>query len=78
MIDSIAEQAQSMMNDISTTTSERNIIKESTYLDYNTISLKLVSYIQLFEGMNNTPCSSSVGAVTLNPSNEKGDITSCP
>ena len=67
MIDSIAEQAQSMMNDISTTTSERNIIKDSTDLDYKTISLKLGSYIQLFGGTNNTPYRRSVGAVTLNP-----------
>ena len=56
MIDSIEEQAQSMLNDlpskigISTTMSSRNIIEERPDLDYNTMSLNLGAYVQLFEG----------------------------
>ena len=78
MIDSIVGQAQYMLNafpsktGILTTTSERNIIEGRPNLDHNTMSLKLEAYIQLFEGTNNTQHSRSVGAVALNPSNEKG------
>ena len=73
MIDSIAEQAQSMLNDFSskigiyTTMSSRNSIEGRPNLYYNTMFLKLGAYIQLFEGTNNTQRSLSVGAVTLNP-----------
>ena len=56
---------------ISNTMSERKFVEERPNLYYNTISLKLGSYIQLFEGTKNTQRSRSVGAVALNPSNEK-------
>ena len=78
MIYSIVGQAQSMINDltsktgISTTMSARNIIEERPNLDYNTMSLNLGAYVQLFEGTNNKKHSRSVGAVALNSSNEKG------
>ena len=80
MIDSIVEQAQSILNvlpyktGISTTTSARNIIRGRPNLDYNTIYTKLEAYTQLFEGTKNTQRIRSVGAVALNPSNEKGGI----
>ena len=76
-IDSIVGQAQSMLNAFPSKTgilnfmSARNIIKGRPNLDYNTMSLKLGSYIQLFEGTNNTQHRRSVGAVALNPQNEK-------
>ena len=57
--------------EISNTVLERNIIEGRPNLYYNTISLKLGSYIQLFEGTNNTQHRRSVGAVALNPQNEK-------
>ena len=37
------------------------------------MSLNLGAYIHLFEGTNNTQRSSSVVAVALNPSDEKGE-----
>ena len=52
MIDSIAEQSQSMLNDflsktdISTTLSARNIIEGIPNLDYNTMFLKLGAHVQ--------------------------------
>ena len=78
MIDSIVRQEKSMLNALTsntvilTTMSARNIIKGMPNLDYNTMSLKLGAYVQLFEGTNNTQCSRSVGAVALNSSNTKG------
>ena len=39
---------------------------------YNTMSLNLGAYVQLFEGTNNTQHSRSVGLVALNPPGEKG------
>ena len=61
MIYYIVGQAQIMLNDfpsktiISTTMSARNIIKGRPNLYYNTISLNLGAYVQLFEGTKNTP-----------------------
>ena len=78
MIDSIAEQAQSMLNylpskaGIYNTMSERNIIEGTPNLDSNNISLKLGEYVQLFERTKNTQHSRLSGAVALNISNEKG------
>ena len=78
MIESIVGQAQYMLNDppsktgISTNMSEINIIEGRPILYYNTMSLILGSYIQLFEGTKNTQRRRSVGAVALNSSNEKG------
>ena len=78
MIDSIPEQAQSILNaftsktGISTTMSARKIIKGRPNLDYNTMYLKLGAYVQLFEGTKNTQHSRSVGAVALNQLNEIG------
>ena len=54
---------------ISTTMSARNITQGRPNLYYNTTSLKLGAYIQLFEGTNNTQYISSVGVVALNQSN---------
>ena len=77
MIDYIEEQAQYMMNNfpsktgIYVTISAGNIIRGRTNLDYNTMSLNLVAYIQLFEGTENTQQIRSVGAVALNTPNEK-------
>ena len=78
MIDSISEQTQSMMNDLTsktgiyTTISVSNVIEVSPNLDYNTMSLNMGECLQLFEGWKNKQRSRSVGEVTLNPSNEKG------
>ena len=78
VIGSILEQAESMLNDfpsktgIATTMSTRNIIKGRPNLDYSTMCLNMGVYVQLFEGTKNTQLSRSVGAVALNPSNEKG------
>ena len=78
IIDSVVGQAQYVLDDfpsktlILTTMPARNIIEGRPSLDYNTMSLKLVAYVQLFEGTNNTQRRSSVGAVALNSSNEKG------
>ena len=41
-------------------------------LDYNTLKLKLGTYVQLYEGTNSMQVSRSVGAIALNPSNETG------
>ena len=60
MIGAISEQAQSMLNDfpsntgISTTLPERSIIEGIPNLDYNTMSLKLGAYIQLYEKKTHT------------------------
>ena len=78
MIESLVGYTQSMLNDfptktgISTTMLSINIIEGRPNLDYNTMSLKLGEYVQLFEGTKNTHGSISVGAVDLNLSNEKG------
>ena len=56
---------------ISTTMSARNIFEVIPNLDYNTMSLNLGAYVQFFEWMKNTEKIRSVGAVALNPSNEK-------
>ena len=58
--------------DISTTMSARNTISGRTDLDYNTMSLKMEAYIQLFEGTKNTQHSRLVGVVAINTSNVKG------
>ena len=82
MIVSIVGQAQSMLNVFSSSTgiwatiSARNIIEGRKFLDYNTMYIKVGAYVQLFEGVKNTQYRSSVVAVTLNPSNEKGGIIS--
>ena len=78
VIYSIVRQAKSMMNAfpskkvISTTMSSRSIIEGRQNLFYNTMSLKLGAYIQLFQGAKNTQHSRSVGAIELNPLNKKG------
>ena len=78
IIDSIGIQVQYLLNylpsktGILTTMSARNIIKGRPNLDYNTMSLKLGVYVQLFEGTKNTQHSRSVGAVALKLSDEKG------
>ena len=89
IIEYIVGQAKSTLNDlppktgISTTMSERNITEGRPNLDYNTMSLNTGSYIQLFEGKKNIQQIRSLGAVSLNPSNEKwvyyfmGVITVC-
>ena len=56
LIDSIAEQEKSMLYDfpsntgISTTLQASNTIEGRPNLDYKTMSLKLVAYVQLYEG----------------------------
>ena len=52
--------------EILTTMSARNIIEGRPNLYYNTMSLKLGEYVQLFEGTKNKLCSRSVGSIALN------------
>ena len=82
MIDFIVGKSQSMINafpsktGIPTNMSARIIIEGRLNLDYNTMSLKLGAYIQLFEGTKNIQRIRSVGAVALII--KKRDIISCP
>ena len=84
MIVSISEQAQSIQNyfpfktRISTALSARNFFEGRLKLEYNTISLKLGAYVQLYEGGGYTQHSRSVGAITLKTSNKSGMLFNVP
>ena len=83
MIDSIVGQEQYMLNDfpsktgILSTMLARNIIEGRPNFEYNTIYLKLGTYIQLSEGTKNKQCIRLVGAVFKTHQMKKGDIISC-
>ena len=57
---------------ISMTMSAQNLLEGKPNLDYNTLSLSIGACVQLYEGTMNTTKHRSVGAIALNPSNERG------
>ena len=72
MIDFIVGQEKSMLNallsktGIFITMSAKNVIQGRPNLDYNTISIKMGAYVQLFEGTKNPQRVRFVGSVALN------------